>query len=257
MSIITTDYGLIKPPPGCQIDYGHPINRGLFGYWLFNEKSGRRLNDYSGNGNHGTLTNFALSGATSNWVGSPTGGALNFDGSDDYTYSPIISVINGNQSHCAWVNIASSTALQFITTTENGLPPAAIYDRSLIMGRTTAHKVDLYITNAAGSIGYTVTSLSDIDTGKWVFICGVIRNDVGYIYINGVLENSAAVGTGYAGYTTPRYIFGLGKTTVNKPLLGSIDRVIIYRRALTQTEISQLYSQPNIGLLTPTYCTPS
>ena len=37
-------------------DYDHTGASNLVGYWKFNEGSGTRVEDLSGNGNHGTLT---------------------------------------------------------------------------------------------------------------------------------------------------------------------------------------------------------
>ncbi len=42
----------------------------LYLYYKFNETSGTSVNDWSNNGNTGTLKNFALSGTTSNWIES-------------------------------------------------------------------------------------------------------------------------------------------------------------------------------------------
>src|SRR3990167_250382 len=49
----------IKPPPS---------NLGLVGYWSFDDCRSTRSTDMSGSGNTGSLTNFALSGSTSNLV---------------------------------------------------------------------------------------------------------------------------------------------------------------------------------------------
>lgn len=71
----------VKPPFGTPLNRGHPLAQGLVGCWLFNEKSGDRLYDNSGNQNHGTLTNFNDPPiSASGWKGDE----LTFDGSDDY-----------------------------------------------------------------------------------------------------------------------------------------------------------------------------
>ncbi|MBU3957500.1 MAG: hypothetical protein KKB25_00310, partial [Nanoarchaeota archaeon] len=55
-----------------------PNKDGLVGSWSFNEGGGTIANDGSGNGNVGTLTN----GPT--WTAGKFGGALQFDGVNDY-----------------------------------------------------------------------------------------------------------------------------------------------------------------------------
>ena len=53
------------------------LNDGLLGYWTFDEGNGSVANDYSGNGNHGSIV-----GAS--WTTGKCGNALEFDGSYDY-----------------------------------------------------------------------------------------------------------------------------------------------------------------------------
>jgi hypothetical protein len=53
---------------------------GLSGYWPLDDGSGTNANDASVNNNDGTLT----LGPT--WTTGQIGGAVNFDGSDDYIY---------------------------------------------------------------------------------------------------------------------------------------------------------------------------
>jgi hypothetical protein len=50
----------------------------IIGMWLFNEGSGDVAEDFSGNGNDGTLMN------DPEWVKGKFGTALSFDGVDDY-----------------------------------------------------------------------------------------------------------------------------------------------------------------------------
>jgi hypothetical protein len=69
---------LQKPPLGAQIDWSHPLARGLVGCWLMNEGSGARIYDLSGNGNHGTLTGGPL------WKPGKAGVGVYYDGTDDY-----------------------------------------------------------------------------------------------------------------------------------------------------------------------------
>lgn len=94
-----------------------PGQTGLVAYYQFNQGSGSGNNtgitsitDSSGNNNNGTLVNFALSGATSNWVnpGAVTTG----------TTSPIYNIPNvntvANQTLCA---NATTAAVTFSSTT--------------------------------------------------------------------------------------------------------------------------------------------
>ena len=74
------DYGLQKPPHGARLDLENPLAQGLVGFWAMTEGSGEIVHDLSGRNNHGTLTNMD---PAADWVGSQSGWALDFDGSDD------------------------------------------------------------------------------------------------------------------------------------------------------------------------------
>ena len=58
------------------------IQRGLFAWWEFDEKTGEKLSDSSGQQRHGTLIGY--SSEQKKWSPGPIGGALFFDGEDDF-----------------------------------------------------------------------------------------------------------------------------------------------------------------------------
>ena len=77
--------GLVKPQrwwPG--INRQHPLWRRTVGCWKFDDGGGNRLTDYSGRGNHGTLTNMD---PVTDWVGTEQGWGLDFD-TDDHVVMP-------------------------------------------------------------------------------------------------------------------------------------------------------------------------
>src|SRR3989344_7313383 len=59
-----------------------PNNLGLVGSWPMNEGPSTQAGDFSGNNNHGTLTQMD---PNTDWVNGKRGKALDFDGSDDFT----------------------------------------------------------------------------------------------------------------------------------------------------------------------------
>jgi hypothetical protein len=71
---------------------------GPVGYWKLDEKSGTSASDTSGNGNTGTLTNGPM------WVRGKVGGAVQFDGSNDYIgVSNLLVSTNQDFTYEAWV----------------------------------------------------------------------------------------------------------------------------------------------------------
>jgi len=266
MSIITTDYGLIKPPPGCQLDYGHPINRGLVGCWLFNEKNGTRLTDYSGYNNHGTLTNFAMTGSTSNWVGSPFGGSLYFDGSNDYINvgtgrTSLFFLTTNAFSGSAWIYFTSVNPRVFCNWNLN---VGAGWNFS--MGDFVNQKMTLIFGSATGASYFARDITTALSFNKLYHVAftynGSGANTGINLYVNGVLQEMTNRSSGTVG-TLIDNGFVMGKRDVSGSpqagtvLSGYLDIARMFNRVLTATEISQLYSQPNIGILSPTYYTPS
>ena len=67
------------------------MTRGLVAYWSFDEGTGTTTYDGSDNGNHGTFVTVASS---PKWTNGKVGGALSFDGVDDYVEVPDSSSLN-------------------------------------------------------------------------------------------------------------------------------------------------------------------
>jgi competence protein ComGC len=75
----------------------------LVAHWKLDETSGTTASDSSDNGNHGTLVNM---NPASDWVSGRVGGALDFDGWNDYVQvpdSPSFHIADGI-SILAWIN---------------------------------------------------------------------------------------------------------------------------------------------------------
>jgi len=215
--------GIIKPPVGTQLKLDHPLSRGLVGCWLLNENSGDKVHDYSGQGNLGTLTN--MDPAT-DWVGSLHGGALDFDGYNDYLAIPIITTSTTTLS--AWIK-TSSGALQmvFMGMTENN------------QFRIHADGNLRFLTNAAEDINIITTGVNVID-GKWHHIVAVNNGTNAYIYLDGIQKTSGA------GSLNSRSWDRIGEYVELSwyGFLGCIDEFRIYNRALSAQEIAWLYAFP-------------
>lgn len=87
----------------------------------------------------------------------------------------------------------------------------------------------------------TVSSVSDVMIDAWVFICGVYnsKENLSKIFINGVMENAMLLD--FSIFNTPQYI-AIGGWD-NPSFSGALDDIRIYRGALSQDNILQLYNQ--------------
>src|SRR3989338_7022784 len=235
----------IKPPPS---------NLGLVGYWSMDDCRSTKATDFSGSGNTGSLTNFALSTSTSNWVtgnAAKRGCALNFDGTNDYVQLPT------NSAYPAVGDVTVSACVKFISYTSgnryildtrsnsgdsNGV---AIYrtDTSTLHWniQTGTYPADPTTDKAA-----TITMNND----AWFHIVAVRSGTTYRIYANGVQSGTDSTGTG----NTFSLLDGGGKigsrAAAEFPFPGSLDDVRIYNRALSPTEVTALYNSGSAKIQT-------
>lgn len=243
---------ITKPKPGVRIDPTHPLSRGLVGCWLFNEGAGNVLHDISNVQHHGTLTNMD---PPTDWVGSAHGGALHFDGADDFVELGTIPVGHPLQ-------IADDEITITVWVRQEGLIDAyqRVIDKS---------------TSGSGANGWSLAMHPEIDAGErqvhfyaggvfalrtaalayeldrfyFIVATGTGTANEGAIYINGLPASLVA----NLGYNIPEVQTNARIATWNhatgREFEGLIDQVSVYNRALSAQEVKQLYTDPYCNLL--------
>jgi len=91
--------GLIATPGAAD------IGEGLVAYWPLDEGAGNSTSDVTGNGSNGTLNGGPV------WAEGKMGGALNFDGDDDYVdcgNAPVLDFGTGDWTVSAWIKVATT-----------------------------------------------------------------------------------------------------------------------------------------------------
>lgn len=240
-----------KPPVGTQLNKSHPLNRELVGYWLLNEKSGTVAYDISGNSNNGTLTNFALSGSTSNWSGSQMGGGLFCDGANDYVSIPTSTTMNPTGTGCSvivWVNY-------------NSLTPAysGVFGR-IVSGGSKYHMLWVK-SNGKLATFFSCGSLKTMDgtgsytlvTNKWYQLALTYDSLRGLqTWVNGQLD-STTTPNGNVSTNPVNVAIGIelisSVPTTTRASNAIFDEVRFYNRGLVQSEIQQLYVNPHIDFM--------
>ena len=209
---------------------------GLVGYWPMDETSGTSVADLSGNGNTGTMTN--MDGATDH-VPGVIGNGLDFDGTNDYVNAGSGASLDdlGDMTICAWINARATTGGWDHIATK--------YDAGGTVGW------DMYQGGGAySSSGYGYRETGFESDGWWDHYCAVntFSTYLGSGSVNiTIYKNSVPVNTGANTYGSG------GSDAANSLFIGSfmgtgdffngvLDEMRVYNRALSATEIQQIYN---------------
>lgn len=92
-----------------------------------------------------------------------------------------------------------------------------------------------------GDEDFWVPRVVPLGTGEWTHIaCTFVESrDVAYLYVNGALVDSAEQLTSMA---VTAYDLRIGNSQWNDAFVGAVDQLAIFDRALTPSEVSELYS---------------
>ena len=237
--ILPKRFGQDKPPVGSQIDWGHPLARGLVGCWLLNEGAGGRAHNLSGRGNHGALTNFAFpSTSTSGWNPGRTGIGLSFDGVDDYVKMTTTGLYTDTVTLETWTKTSSTKDYQAVLGSD-------VAEKHEILLKTATYPAKIEVSLESSNY---VQWNDVLPQGQWTHIVVVAQNGIQWkLYLNGVDKGTPdTVGGTYQVDGTGVSCLYIGKMRSDASFshAGLIDKVCIYNRALSPQEIRSLYEAP-------------
>ena len=227
---------LNKPAPGAQINFSHPLAKGLVGCWLFNEQSGNQAYDLSPYHNHGTLHGF---NDPSSKDRSSLG--LQLDGSDDH-------VDCGND---ASLNITDAITI-VVTAKLNNLDNtwqtiiSKLWDKWTIK-QTATNQIRMQIYIVGGQQNSDIVYFTTPQENQWYHLVLVYDKNSGLKgYVNDNLIGTDATHTGNLNSdVTQELDIGCEPAIPVAHLFnGAIDDVRIYNRALSASEILWLYQEP-------------
>lgn len=110
------------------------------------------------------------------------------------------------------------------------------------MGITHASEPDTtWLVLYVGDESFSVPRAVPLGTGEWTHIaCSFVDDrDVAYLYVNGALADSSFRLTNLA---VTDYDLRIGSSQWEDAFVGAIDQLAVFDRALTQSEVSELYS---------------
>lgn len=223
---------------------------GLVGWWAFDGNA----NDGSGNGNNGTVTGATL---TTDRFGN-SNSAYSFDnaGSGNYISVPHSAsfAFTGDMSFSLWLKTSTiqplATWLMKYTgptifngfsacfSTGGGSCPASTARWDIGNGQLNQYNGYYTLTCGGGGI---------VADGLWHNVVGTFSNNMQMLYVDGVLMDTSYSSQNGVGANTQPLI--IGKDTYNNPgppanrnYNGLLDDIGIWNRALTQSEINQLFT---------------
>ncbi|MBU4122855.1 hypothetical protein KJ959_04155 [bacterium] len=216
---------------------------GLVARWNFDEGSGNILNDKSGKGNDGTIY-----GAS--WDEGKYGQALNFDGSNDYVdcgSEPDLLPTN-SVTYSLWVNPAVMDVNRGIVVSDTkyngGFNLFTIWN-------THTYRIYANINGVLKLYGGP-----PVNVGQWTYLVATYDGSTIRLYVNGIEYGSGLSAPGTIIGSTKIRIAGTTTGTVSN-WKGLIDETVIYNRALTATEIRQLYTSTANSAMTKSEVKPA
>jgi|GEM_PF-1391411 len=223
------------------------LTQGLMAYYPFNGNAG----DSSGNANHAVFNNATL---TTDRFGNANS-AYAFNGTNTYMKvlnSPSLNVAN-SISICAWVKV---TGFNYASCHGN-----RILYKSDVEAGSGNYGIDFSDRNCATSTPDTTHELfygdgtlanytSYVQKNNWYFLVSTFDGKMARTYINNQLvdSNATTISSFTNGYDL--YIGKLNSSGGLYYLNGVLDDIRIYSRALSQSDISALYTPapPSISL---------
>lgn len=207
------------------------LNNGLVAYYPFNGNA----NDESGNGNDGTVNGATL---TEDRFGNAET-AYSFDGIDNYISVPDDTSLNliNELTISVWVNSRNISKVNqdIISKTESG-------SYSLTLNESDeSDKINRFAFLAMISGGYKYYySDTHIESDTWYHVVSVYDGSYVKIYVDGIQE-TIHVQDGSIQSNNSSLIIGNESRQLHEPFDGYIDDIRIYNRALSESEIQELY----------------
>ena len=210
-----------------------PTISGLVAYYPFDINSA----DQSGKGNNlGCSSMSTCPGVTNGKISK----AYNFDGVDDqYLDSSTVSLDINQYTVSAWVKTSTKqgrmSIIEFTKSSANGNNRRGI----AIAGNTEGGKPIIYYGNDKMKTGNT----GDLRDGNWHHIMGIYNGTNALIYVDGSSVSLGAESTANAGGYSSYLRVGNSLTSGESNYFsGAIDDIRIYSRALSSSEIQEVYT---------------
>ncbi len=226
---------VLKPVRGIRLNKSHSLARGLVGNWLFNEGSGNKVFDLSGNGNTGTFQ-----GTSPSWTSGKFGSAVLLPGTDEYADIGDNGFPSGSSPRTinVWFKLnGTATANYFIAygTDAEG--------QRVDIGRSSTGWFGVAVSGHA--YGFTWAGDTIWHNAIAVYPSGETSSDKWKIYFDGVEQSLSTQAGSPVTMATTLNLARIGRNVSGTQYFnGLIDHAMIWNRALSASEIALLHQEP-------------
>ena len=200
---------------------------GLVGWWPFNGNA----NDESGNNNHGTVMGPALTTGMRNEPNS----AYQFYAGSDLICTTTQMPAPQSLTYAAWMKSTNPGVL--MTFNAGQCKHEFNWDRAFVVDDSASIR---FYTFQGGELNHTAAT--KILDGLWHHIVVTMNINGSTIYVDGQMLSRKAEQNNGQDYSGWFRFGGLSPNDLNNSMIGTIDDIGIWNRALSAKEVSDLYS---------------
>lgn len=217
-----------------EVHYIPGLDPSLVHEWRF---EGSQIDNYGGS--HGALKNHAAFSSS-----GKTGQALQLDGIDDYMYVPDANNLDGYSQFTIslWVNMTQPPNQNYVPIGKDIIPDPA-YRVCIGSGGTSGHFAIATANNGWYTAGTTAYFNTPLSSGTWYHIVGTYDGSYVRVYVNGSLAGTGSQAiSGLLRSSASELHFGKSGFSTIDYFNGKIDEARIYKRALSSSEVTDLYN---------------
>jgi hypothetical protein len=230
-----------KPWLGVPINWGDPLARGLVGCWLMNEGTGDKVYDLSGNGKTGSFV------GSTGFKSARFGSGVEFDGTDSViNLGTIHNFTTQPFTYSCWVNF---------DTLQAGTNPTILWKGNwedcgyywCVNKVSNPTQALVFFTNnqlLTPKVVSTATASNIIQVGQWYFLVVTRDGTSVRLYVNGVDKTDTAGSHIDPGTASGKSLICGAYESTYSNIDGKFDHLMCYNRALSATEVQQLYMAP-------------
>ncbi len=213
------------------------LQLGMVAHWPCDAEGGVAMVDSSGNGHDGTL-----SGVT--WVGGRFDGAMHFDADGSVTV-PSFPQATASWSVALWYRApAGDYGDNYLTLIGNEHALLGGWEMSVLLSSTDSEYRFAYPIGGDAGNAFEHFEAQGVEVDTWVHLAAVVNGKTMRLsfYENGALVGGSALShliqPGNDALSLSRW------SSSHHYLVGDLDDIVIFNRALVQAEVQELRAQP-------------